>query len=696
MAGNKVSNKKRLHFLFVAAMFLLLVIIGKLADLMIFQAESLQDKAETQWTREVSVSPKRGNILDCNGEILAASTTVESVLLYPKDIEDPGEVANLLSPILEMEWQTVYDVASDTSKVEAWLKRQITDDQAQEIRSLELDGVGFSTDTKRIYPYGSFMSQVLGYTTVDGIGQEGTEKAYEKYLAGYTGTILSQVDAEGRTIEGSEQIYIDAEDGLDVQLTLDAVIQSFVESAAKEALEVNDAKSVCAIVMDPNNADILAMVNYPEADLNNLDRSDLTALAELSRNTAITDAFEPGSIFKVVTLSAALDSGAATLDTMYTCIGYKMVDGEKINCWRSPSNPHGTQTFTEAVENSCNPAFMEMALAMGTDRFYEYIYDFGLGSTTGVGFSTDGAGIVRAPKYVKNVDLARIGFGQSIAVTPLQMITAAAAAVNGGILYTPRIVSAIQDAEGNVVKEYATTQVRRVISEETSALVRGVLESVVANGSGKNAQIEGYRVGGKTGTAQMYENGVIVEGKNISSFIAFAPADDPQYILLFIVREPNVAVTYGSVVAAPYARQILEQCLKYGGIEPTETTSDLVEVPDLVGLSEEDAKQAAAAAGLSVTMNGAGAVAAQSPAGGAEVARGTSIDLYAEGVYITEEQIVVPDIRGMKLYEAYETLHALGLEIQVSGDTENGYVKNQDPAANTIASYGDTVTVTCK
>ena len=695
MAGSNIPQKKRLNLLLVFSMLLLLIIVGKLTDLMIFQAAALQDKAETQWTRELSVSPTRGKILDSNGEVLAASTTVESVLLYPKDIKDPGEVANLLAPILEMDYQEVYDIASDTSKVEVWLKRKITDEQAAAIRALELKGVGFFTDMKRIYPYGSFMSQVLGYTTTDGVGQEGMEKAYDKYLAGYAGTILSQVDAEGRTIEGSQEIYIDAEDGLNVVLTLDAAIQSFAESAAKEAMEVNDAASVCAIVMDPNNCDVLAMVNYPEADLNNLDRSDLTALAELSRNTAITDSFEPGSIFKIVTLSSAIDSGAATLNSTYTCIGYKMVDGEKIKCWRS-YNPHGTQTLTEAAENSCNPAFMTMALDMGIDTFYNYIYNFGFGTTTGVGFSTDGAGIVRAPKYVRNVDLARIGFGQSVAVTPLQMITAAAASVNGGILYTPKLISAITDADGKVVKEYKTTEVRRVISEETSALVRTILESVVVNGSGKNAQIDGYRVGGKTGTAQMYENGVIVEGKNISSFIAFAPADDPKYIVLFIVREPNVPVTFGSVVAGPYAKQILEKCLKYGGIEPTEEASALAEVPNLFGLTEEEAKTAAKAVGLNISMNGTGKVAAQSPSAGVKVSSGTSIDLYGEGVYITESDIVVPDVRDMKLVDAYEALSALGLQMQVSGDTKSGYIKNQKPAANSIAAYGDIVTVTCK
>ncbi|MEI3416146.1 MAG: penicillin-binding transpeptidase domain-containing protein [Christensenellaceae bacterium] len=277
-------------------MVAILVCVARLVQLMVFQADKIQNKVERQWTREVSVAPLRGSILDRNGEILAATTTTQSILLYPKEIKDAGEVADLLAPILEMDRQKIYEVASDTSKVEAWLKRHITEDQVTQIRALNLKGVGFFFRyTKRVYPYGSFLSQVLGYTSSDGAGQEGLERAYNKYLAGYPGTMLTQVDANGRTVEGSEQTYIDALDGYNVVLTIDAVIQSFAENAAREALEVNQAKSVCAIVMDPKNANILAMVNYPEADLNQLDRSDLSALADISRNTAVTDAFEPGS-----------------------------------------------------------------------------------------------------------------------------------------------------------------------------------------------------------------------------------------------------------------------------------------------------------------------------------------------------------------------------------------------------------------
>lgn len=695
MAGTNISNKKRLTLLFYFSMFFFLIIIGKLIQLMFLDAADLSDLAESQWTRELSVAPKRGSILDRNGEVLAASATAESVLLYPKDIEDPGEIANLLAPILGMDEQQIYEIASDKSKVEAWLKRQITEEQAEQIRALNLEGVGFFSDMKRYYPSGAFMSQVLGYTTTDGEGQEGLEKKYNKYLAGYSGTILAQVDAMGRTIEGSEQVYVEPQEGLDLVLTLDAYIQSFLESAAREAMEVNQAKSVCAIVMNPKNGDILGLVNYPEADLNNLDRSNLESLAELSRNTIVTDAYEPGSTFKIITTAAALDSGTVNLDTTFECTGYKIVDGERIKCWRS-GRPHGHQTLTQAVENSCNPAFMEMALSMGTEKFYEYIYNFGFGKNTGIDFSTDGAGIVRAAKYIKNVDLARIGFGQSIACTPLQLATAACAVVNGGVLYQPRLAAGVQNSEGEMVESFDSPQGVRVISEETSAAMRQILESVVANGGGKNAQIPGYRVGGKTGTAQMYEDGVIVQGKNISSFIGFAPADDPQFLVLFIVREPGVPVTYGSVVAAPFAKDVLESCLKYANIEPSEQVDNLVEVPDFSGMDLAEAEQKAKEAGFSASSFGTGAVAAQSPAAGTKIAGGSTIDLYGNS---SETQgmnntVTAPDLKDKTLFEAFQIAGEHGLEIKVSG-SEEGKVRTQSPAAGEQMEAGGMITVTC-
>lgn len=699
MANPTPSNHKRLAILFYVACGLFLVLILNIAKLTLIDAADLQEEAENQWTREVAVSPERGSILDKNGKVLAQSATAQSVLLYPKDIAeskdiDAREVADTLAEILDMDPEEVYEKASDTSKVEIWLKRQITQEQVDAIRAANLPGVDFFTDTKRYYPMNDFMSQVIGYTNADGEGQEGLEKEYEKYLAGYEGTKLVQVDANGRTISGSEQMYIEPQPGLNVVLTSDYIIQSFLESAAREAMEVNDAKGIVGIVMDPNDGAILGMVNYPEADLNNLDRSDLTQLAELSKNKAIVDAYEPGSTFKIITTAAALDSGAATLESHFNCPGYKIVDGEKIKCWRS-GNPHGDQTLMEAVSNSCNPAFMEMALAMTADTFYEYIYAFGFGQTTGVDYSADAAGIVRDKKYVKNVDLARIGFGQSIAVTPLQLATAVSAVINGGTLYEPRLVSHLEDQEGNIVEEFEATAVRQVISEDTSEKMRAILENVVANGGGKNAQIEGYRVGGKTGTAQLYEDGKIAEGKNISSFIGFAPADDPQFLVLFVVYEPGVPVTFGSVVAAPFVKDILEKCLKYADIPPTEETGEetLVSVPNFVGKTVEEAREAAEQAGVTLEIEGTGTVKNQSPLSGEKVIEGSVIGLVCEQ---TSEVEKVPNIVGKTVAQAYETLRSVGLELKIEGESGTGVIVSQQPAANEPVEESRVVTVTCE
>ncbi len=333
---------------------------------------------------------------------------------------------------------------------------------------------------------------------------------------------------------------------------------------------------------------------------------------------------------------------------------------------------------------------------MGTEKFYEYIYNFGFGKNTGIDFSTDGAGIVRAAKYIKNVDLARIGFGQSIACTPLQLATAACAVVNGGLLYQPRLAAGVQNSEGEMVESFDTPQGVRVISEETSAAMRQILESVVANGGGKNAQIPGYRVGGKTGTAQMYEDGVIVQGKNISSFIGFAPADDPQFLVLFIVREPGVPVTYGSVVAAPFAKDVLESCLKYANIQPSEQVDNLVEVPDFSGMDLAEAEQKAKEAGFSASSFGTGAVAAQSPAAGTKIAGGSTIDLYGNS---SETQgmnntVTAPDLKDKTLFEAFQIAGEHGLEIKVSG-SEEGKVRTQSPAAGEQMEAGGMITVTC-
>lgn len=684
-----VDRNKRLSILFRIVVFCFIIIFTALINLMVFQAKKYEQEASNQWTKEITVSAERGKILDANGEVLAQSATVKSLMLLPKNIKTGEErsLAVLLAPILDMNEEYIYEKACDKTKTEIWLKRFISTEQEEQIKALNLSGVSFFTDIKRYYPYGNFASQVLGYTNSDGDGQEGIEKKYDEYLSGYNGTSLALIDANGRIIEGTEEQFIAPEDGLNVVLTIDCTIQGFAESAAKEAYEANDAEKVVCLVMEASSSKVLAMSNYPAADLNDLPRDDYDKLTALSRNTAVVDSYEPGSTFKVITAASALDSGTVSLSSEFNCNGYVLVNGEKIKCWRS-ANPHGHQTLTQAVENSCNPCFTSMALNMGKNTFYDYIYKFGFGKKTGIDYSSESAGIVTDSKYITDNDLARIGFGQSIALTPLQLCNGVCAVVNGGILNTPSLVSHLEDSDGNIVEDFSNKQGTRVISQSTSETMRSILQSVVDNGSGSNAKIKGYTVGGKTGTAQVYEDGKIVKGKNISSFIGFAPADDPKYVVLFIVYKPNVAVTYGSVVAAPYAKDVLEKCLKYGEIPASEDAGEeeSVIVPDITNLSYEEAKLKLDDIGLVLDYQGTGKIIAQSPLVNTKVLKGSTVAAITDS-----ESAKVPDVTGMKLSEATKVLNDAGYTIEKEGYYYDGVVAEQTPKSGELHDVGEGV-----
>lgn len=693
MAVPKTSNRKRFVVVLLAITFLFFVLLGRTGYIMLIQGAWLQEKAMNQWTRKVTVQAKRGSILDRNMEVLAQSASVDTVLLRPNSIEDADEVADKLAEILDMDREEIYEKATDKTKSEVWLKRQITSEQSDAILELDLAGVAFTTDTKRYYPFGAFMSQTLGYTTVDGVGQEGLEAAYEKYLKGTDGSVMTETDKNGNSIALGEEYSVDAVDGVNLVLSVDYVIQSFLENALDQAVEKSQAKSAQGIVMNPKTGEILAMAVSPDFDLNDVPRDDLDTLNALSRNSVIADAYEPGSTFKIFTASAGLDQGVIDLNSTFYCSGSKVVMGDKISCWKT----HGSQTLIEAVENSCNVAFMDIGLSVGLDSMYDYIYNFGFGEKTDVGLSAESSGIVRHIKYITEADLARISFGQSIAVTPLQLATAACAVVNGGNLMQPTLVSKMVDGEGNVVEETEPTVVRQVISEETSATMRQLLESVVAEGSGKNAQIAGYRVGGKTGTAQKYdETGAVASGKNISSFVGFVPADDPELLCLILVDEPGVPVTFGSVVAAPHVRDVLENSLKYLNIAP-ETAVDedaLVSVPNVEGLSLEAAVSALTAANLEYEASGTGTVVSQMPEAGDEVSAGMPIVLYMSeaDAEIPEgtETTIVPDVSGMSILAATEAMEAADLEIAVSGSGKAYY---QEPLAGKEVAKGTVITV---
>ena len=695
----RVGNKKRLLALLVGVTLIFLVLIIRIMYIQIVQGPTLQAKALEQWTRDTTITAKRGTIYDKNMQVLAQSTSADTVVLRPNQIKEINitSTAQALALLLDMDASEITKKITDAktnNKSEIWLKRQISSDVANKIKALKLTGVAFTIDSKRTYPNGCLLSQVIGFTSVDGLGLEGLEAKYDKYLSGTNGKLTRETDVNGRELPLSAEQYISAEDGLSLVLTVDSIMQSFLESACEDALAVNNAKGVEGIIMEVKTGKILAITNKPDYDLNDPPRNDTTKLQALSRNKVIIDSYEPGSVFKVVTLSAGLNNGTVTSASTFYDPGFKIVDGQTINCWKRP--PHGAQTLAQAVQNSCNVAFMEIGLGLGTEKFYDYIYSFGFGQNTGVDFSSDGKGIVIDEKYVKNVDLARISFGQSISVTPLQMISAVNAAINNGNLMTPYLVDHMIDTNGNIVEQTEPQVVRQVISAETSAQVRTILESVVSEGGGKSAKIAGYRIGGKTGTAQKYENGVIAQGKLITSFVAFAPADNPEIIMLILVDEPKVASAFGSTVVGPIIKTVMKNCLQYMGVQPEYTAEEKasikknVEVPKITGLSLTDAKKQLQKSGLSYSSDGTGKVINQLPKAGELVDSDTNVIIYTENATKEATTVIVPSVIGMDALAAQTELKNHGLNISGSG---TGKAKSQDPAAGSAVDEGTVVTV---
>lgn len=627
----------RRRILIVLAIFLalFLVLITRLASLQIVQAKDLQQRAQAQWTSESIIYPTRGSILDRNGNVLAMSATAYIASVSPRQVTDPERFSQVLAPILDMDAETIRKKASDTSKGGVILKRQLARDVAQQLKTMLAEGDGslkglyLEEDSRRYYPNGAFATQLLGLTTIDGVGQSGLESMLNDYLSGRSGRVLGEIDGKGRELSYSSEEYVAAIDGADVTLTIDQSIQSFAEKAAREALSVNNAKSVRVLAMDPNTGEILAMVNKPDFDLNDPPRDDVDTLTDRLRNRLLADAYEPGSTFKILTSAIALEKGLTTPNEGFYCSGKYTVDGSTIRCW---GNPHGAESMAQALQNSCNPVFTELGLRIGIDTFYDYLVRFGLTKTTGVDLDGEVSGIRIAQQNVKRVDLARIGFGQSIAVTPIQLLNAVCSVINGGELLQPYVVSSVTDANGETWVLGERTVVGNTISADTSSTMRRLLQAVVDEGGGKNAKIEGYAIGGKTGTAQLYVDGVVSSDTHIGSFIGFAPADDPQIALLFIVDEADVPVDYGSVTAAPYARDILEQSLMYMGIAPeTDEETPDVKVPDVTGLSAEEAKKLMREAGFDIRMIGqGGTVTDQLPAAGASLRQGGEVILYTE------------------------------------------------------------------
>ena len=676
---------------------------GRLFWLQVVEGRALQRRAQSQWTSESAIRPTRGRILDRKGAVLAQSATAYTASASPRQVVDADRFAALLAPVLDMEAAVIRRKVSDTRRGGVTLKRQLPRETAQQLKRMKAEHAGAGSDalnglyleeeSKRYYPMGAFATQLIGLTTIDGVGQAGLEQSLDRYLSGKAGRVLSQVDGKGRALGVGDTEYVAAVNGGSVTLTLDASIQSFAEQAAREALEVNNARAVRVLAMDPATGEILAMVNKPDYDLNAPPRDDIDVLTGRMRNRVLTDAYEPGSTFKTLTAAAALDAGLVSVDEGFYCAGSVVVEGGKIRCW---GKPHGAETFAQALQNSCNPVFVEMGLRLGVEKLYHYIDAFGIGKKTGVDIPGEADGIVISKQAVKRVDIARIGFGQSVAVTPIQLLTAVCAVVNGGNLMRPWVVKTVTDARGEIIRRGAPKVVGHPIRPETSALMRGLLEDVVTLGGGKNAYLPGYHVGGKTGTAQVYVDGVVSREKHIGSFVGFAPANDPRIAVLLVVDEADVPVDFGSVTAAPFARQILEKALPYLGVAPDtdEPPAPQVTVPDVTGLGVDEARKALDEAGLDSVLDGAGGqVIRQLPEAGARMNAGALVMLYVAGPTAAEASVTVPDVTGMPVTEANRLLKSYGLELQVEG---SGLAVNQSPAAGTTVNPTTRVAVRFK
>lgn len=570
---NKTFHKKKILVVFLAAFILILYLIGRLVYLMVFDAEYYQQKAEDLHERERDIKAARGEIIDRNGTVLATNRTVCTISVIHSQIENPEKVIEKLSEFLEMDADQVRKKVEKISSIER-IRSNVDKRTGDKIRNLGLAGVKVDEDFKRYYPYNELASKVLGFTGGDNQGIVGLEVKYEKYLKGINGKILTTTDARGIELDGVAEDRLEPEAGNTLRISLDYTMQKYALQMAEKVRTEKQADKVGIILMNPQNGEIYAMVNVPEFDLNqpfmlnneetgeNLtDEQRQDALNQMWRNGCINDTYEPGSTFKIITASAGLEEGAVHLTDQFSCPGYKVVEDRRIRCHKVGG--HGAENFVQGIQNSCNPVFIEVGLRIGVDRFFDYFRQFGLMDLTGVDIPGEAGTIMHKKENVGQVELATISFGQSFQITPIQLATTVSALVNGGRRVTPHFGMEVLSAEGKKVKTFRYNAKKHIVSEKTSQTMRELLESVVAEGSGKNAYVEGYRIGGKTATSQTLPRSA---NKYISSFVGFAPADDPQILGICVIYNPQ-GVYYGGTIAAPVIGKIFENILPYLGIE---------------------------------------------------------------------------------------------------------------------------------
>lgn len=570
---NRTYNKKKILVVFICAAVILCVLFGRLVWLMVFDAEYYQGMAQELHEREREIKAARGEIVDRNGVVLATNRTVCTISVIHSQIEDPERVTEVLCSELDLEENEVREKVEKVSSMEK-IQTNVDKEIGDRIREYDLAGVKVDEDYKRYYPFDDLASRVLGFTGGDNQGIIGLEVKYEDYLKGTNGTILTVTDARGVELDGVAEDRIEPVAGETLQISLDYNMQAYCQQAAENVMEEKQAEAVSILLMNPQNGEIYAMVNVPEFDLNNpyelntgVDEASLSdeelqdQLNQMWRNRCINDTYEPGSTFKIITASACLEEGVVSLDDTFVCPGYRIVDDRKIRCHKVGG--HGQETFVQGIQNSCNPVFMDIGLRLGADRFYDYFEKLGLLKLTNVDLPGEAGTIMHKKEDIGTVELATMTFGQSFQVTPMQMAVTVSSIINGGTRVTPHVGTAVLDENGEKIKTFDYDTEKGIVSEETSETMQMLLESVVSVGSGKNAYIEGYSIGGKTATSQTLPRSA---NKYISSFIGFAPADDPQILGIVIIHDPK-GVYYGGTIAAPVLRDIYDNVLPYLGIE---------------------------------------------------------------------------------------------------------------------------------
>lgn len=727
--ANRVIQSRTFVLMLIMGIGMFIVLFFKLYSLQITRHEELQVKAVSQQTRSSVVTANRGTIYDASGNILAISSTAETIFLSPKemndalnDTENPAAwtkemVASTLAKILDISEEGILKKMTRTDSMYEVLKYRVDEDIADQVRKFinnnKVKGVYLSTDAKRYYPYGDLAAQVIGFVGTDYTGLFGLEAEYDKELQGKSGLVVTAKANQQNDLLYEYSQYFDPENGDELQVTLEATVQYYLEKGMSDMCDAySPANGATGIIMDVRNGGILAMASFPNYDLNDFSTvTDKTLQERMERgelelgdaqqlqwrNKALNDTYEPGSTFKILTLSAALEEGLIDMNTTVNCSGSVNISGHTIHC--SNKAGHGLQTLEQSVGNSCNPAFISYGLKLGTEKFYQYMRSFGIMSPTGVDLGGEATGVFAADANFTQLDLACYAFGQNFTVTPLALIAAQAACVNGGYLYTPHFAKQITDSDGNVIWQHDDTPVRQVISEETSATVRECLEYVVASGTGKNGQVAGYRIGGKTGTADKGQTGDVVV-----SFLCFAPADDPQIMMLITMDTPSRSTgTYvsGGNMVAPTASHIMEEILPYLGIEPSYSAEELMgvdtTVPNVIGMSVDEAKDRLKERGFACKVEGDGeTITDQTPVGGAIIPGKSTVVLYA-GAEKSDKMCKVPSLVGCTAAQANTIAANAGLLIRFTGTTSSEsstvLVFSQDLESGTEVPAGTVITV---